>query len=258
MEDKVIEVFTKSLFILLTLLFINRFFAYDIKLINFVEKKIGAMADWCRAHSLNLKTTLTSIAAIVFLGMFVNHYADLDNEYLYLIEYELRDLFSGKSWNNVGMFIDSGTKVLIYSVMLISLNRFLKLDIEIVTKVDTLLTDFLDNLILSHGGVFELVSKNFMMLIVAMLVNHHGNIGFVPLSMLTEKSIQVFGLEDVGRSQARNRARNKCKSLNDLLETRIGVLTYAMTKAEITGDYEKAIAYRNKIDSISAEMQVCE
>ena len=255
--DTVVLILFKSAFILLTMLFVNRFLKYDYDLINRVEEASGRAADWLKAHHLSIKSNLYALASLVALALFVNWYAELDNELLNSAGDELRGLARGESWNNIIPLLDSITKLSVYMLMVIALNRFFKADIDIITRIDNWLYDFLDRLILSHGGVYELVMKTVMTLVVAMTVNYHAQIGFVPLTWLQGKTIAALGLEGLGEGSAARRHKRHCQRQAEILKMRLGLMTNAMLKAESEGRPDAAVSFRNKMDAIIEEAREC-
>ncbi|MDH4183059.1 MAG: hypothetical protein OEV92_02465 [Nitrospinota bacterium] len=248
----------KSFLILLTLLFINRFLKFDYSWVNYLEEAIGKATDWFKAHNLNLKNNLYAIATFLGLAILVNWYAELDNPVLNAVGWEILGFFQSDAWSNLIPALDSVTKILIYAIMIVALNRFFRLKVEVVERLDHWLYDVMDRLILSHGGAFELITKNAMTLLVAMLVNHHAQIGFVPLTILEQKTVWALGLEGLGEGSAARRRRKMCEREREMFQMRVDMLSNAMFTAEANGEAEAAVRLRNSLDNVRDEASDCQ
>ncbi|MDH5637780.1 MAG: hypothetical protein OEZ04_04760 [Nitrospinota bacterium] len=253
-----VSIAIKSAFVLLALLFVNRFLKFDYGKINLIEEAVGKVVEWFREHHLSLKANLQAAAGMVALALFVNWYAELDNGTLNSVGGDLKDLVRGESWNNIIPALDSLTRIMVYMIMLIALNRFFRLEIELITRIDNWLYDYLDRLILSHGGVFELVSKTVMTLIVAMTVNYHAEVGFVPLTWLQKQTVATLGLEGLGEGSAARRARRRCQGEQSMYEMRANLMRNAMFMAEAEGRTDAAIAFRDKLDNLAEQAKSCQ
>jgi len=253
-----VSIAMKSAFIILSLLFVNRFLKFDYGKINYVEDSLAKVVEWFRTHHLSLKTNLQAATGMLVLAMFVNWYAELDNGMLNSVGDDLKGFVRGESWNNIIPALDSITKIMVYMMMMIALNRFFKLEIEIITRMDNWLYDSLDRLILSHGGLFELVSKTVMTLIVAMTVNYHAEVGFAPLTWVQKQTVSTLGLEGLGEGSAARRARRRCQGEQAVYEMRANLMNNAMFLAEAEGRSEAAIAFRNKLDDLAEQVRSCQ
>jgi len=248
----------KLALVLLVALFINRFFKFESEYLNQAEKAMGQGVDWLRERHLNLKANLEALATLLALIIFVNWYAELEYKFITSMGEGLLDFVRHESWSNVIPVLDSITRLLVYLLVLIALNRFLKLQVQALTRIDKWLYDFMDRLILSHGGLFELVSKTVMTLIVAMIVNYHAQIGFIPLNWLQDKTVATLGLEGLGEGSAARRAHKRCLKEMETFKMSQSLMTNAMITAEADGRSEAAIAFRDKLDNLKERVQACE
>jgi len=245
--------------VLLAVLFINRYFKFGYGPINHAEETLGRGVDWLRAHHLNIKANLQAAAILLAVAMFVNWHEDIGNEFLTGLGEGLIDFVRREGWNSLIPVIETTTRILTVLIILIAVNRFLKLDVDILSRLDRKLYDFLDSLILAHGGLFELVSKAVMTIILAMTVNHHANIGFPPLSWLENRTAVSLGLEGTWERSAARRERQRCLKDKELSETRAGVLNNAIARAEGEGRTEEVLALRGKLEKLAAEQsEPCE
>jgi len=257
MIEFLIGAFFKSALTLLCLLFVNRFLKFDFNIVNHIEAAAGRISDWFHAHHLGLKNNLIAAGGFLALALFVNWYAELDSPILNGLGEGALDLFRIESWDGAFSAADNAGGLMIYAIMVVALNRFFKLNIGVVDYADRWLCDFLDRLILSHGGILDLVSKYAMTLALAMMVNHYGRIGFTPLTLITDKTVAALGLEGMGEAAEARRAQKRCQRDKAMFETRAKLLTNAMLAAEAEGRTTAAIGFRDKLDALNEKAIEC-
>ena len=247
----------KSLLILLSLLFVNRFLKFDAGLLNSAENAAARMADWLRTHHLEMKTDLKVAAGFLALGLFVNWYAALDNRFLNAVGDRALDIFRLESWNNVIPAMDSAGRILVYSIMVIAMNRFFKLGIGVVDSLDRRLCGILDGFLLSQGGLWSSFSKNAIALAIAIMVNHYAQIGFYPLTYVTNNAVAAMGMEKLGEGSESRRLRKYCEKERENFLLRENLLMAAISIAEAEGNSEKALLLRGNLEELYNEETIC-